>query len=119
MNQHDSDRKKHGNLIMGLTLIAAGSLFLLDRLNYLYIQDYWFLIPAIVALNGLIDIVTATQAKHTAEGASTIVIAIWLYVSIERVYGLNFYNSWPMLIIAWGLRYLLEGLLSKNNTQGE
>lgn len=119
MKTYRQQRQRHGNLMLGLTLILAGSLFLLDKLAYLQIRDYWFLIPAVVALNGLIDIVTASKARHVAEGCSTLVIAAWLYVSIEHLWGLNFFNSWPMLLIAWGLRYLIDGLFSRHHQTGE
>ncbi len=119
MKPHDQQRQRHANLMLGFTLILAGSVFLFDRLGYLQIYNYWFLIPAVVALRGLIDIVSASKVKHIAEGCSTLVIAVWLYASIEHLWGLNFFNSWPMLLIAWGLRYLIEGLFSHHNNQGE
>ncbi|MBI3283822.1 MAG: hypothetical protein HYZ65_03075 [Burkholderiales bacterium] len=102
--------KKH--LVWGVMLIAAGCVFLLDRINLLDALDWWYLFPAMIALHGLIDIVSSRQAEHIAKGCFNLVLAFWLYASLEQLWGWTFRSSWPLLLIAFGLKNIVAGLLA-------
>lgn len=101
-----------GNLVWGLGLITAGCLFLFDRLGMIDALEFWTLFPALIALDGLIDIVASRNAEKVIKGCFNLVLAFWLYASVEHLWGLNFRNSWPILPIAIGAQTLLSGLLA-------
>ncbi|MCH8619813.1 DUF5668 domain-containing protein [Undibacterium sp. TS12] len=106
-----------GNLFFGLTLIVAGCIFLMDHMGLIEAFEYWFLLPVMIALSGLVDIISPRKPEHIAKGFFNLVFAFWLYVSIEQVWGWNFRTSWPLLLIAFGVQHLVGGLLTKKEKQ--
>lgn len=113
----NSESQSKGNLFFGLTLIVAGSVFLMDRMELIHAFDYWFLLPAMIALGGVVDIVSPSKPEHIAKGCFSLVFALWLYVSIEQLWGWNFRTSWPLLLIAFGIQHLVGGLLATREVQ--
>jgi hypothetical protein len=102
--------RKH--LFWGIALIAVGCLFLLDRQGIIRIDQAWRLWPAAFALFGLVRIVTARRGEHVVKGIFTIVFAAWLYVSIEQLWGWTFATTWPIILIALGVKAVAGGLIS-------
>ncbi|MFZ6681453.1 LiaI-LiaF-like domain-containing protein [Undibacterium sp. Tian12W] len=113
----ETQRHSKGNLFFGLTLIVAGSVFLMDRLDVIQALDYWFLLPAMIAIGGLVDIISPGKPEHIAKGCFSLVFALWLYVSIEHLWGWSFRTSWPLLLIAFGIQHLVGGLLAARDAQ--
>lgn len=117
---HGSREHKHQHnrhWVTGSILIGIGSLFLLDRLDYLdapSLRHYW---PFIFAIVGVVGIVGARSAEHVAKGGFLVFLAFWLYASLEHVWGLSLHNSWPMILIALGLRHIFVGLAGKDEDQ--
>ncbi len=113
--EHNHQHNRHW--ITGSILIGIGSLFLLDRLDYLdapSLGHYW---PFIIAIVGFVSMVGARSAEQVAKGGFLVFLAFWLYTSLEHVWGLSFHNSWPMILIALGLRHIFVGLAGKAEEQ--
>jgi hypothetical protein len=107
-------------LLWGMILIGAGCLFLLDRMDIYEVDEIWRYWPALIALAGLVEILSATCIKHVTHGFLNIVIGCWLYASIENLWGLTFGNSWPILMIAFGITVAVNGLtdqIQKSKTE--
>lgn len=105
--------------VTGLILIGIGSLFLLDRLAYvdgISVGHFW---PFIIALVGVGRIIDARHVAHVAKGLFMIFLAFWLYACMENLWGLSFQTSWPMILIALGLRHIIVGVVSKSEKQLE
>jgi hypothetical protein len=104
-------------LLWGVLLIAVGAIVLLDRLEVIYLHDYfalWHYWPLILVVFGLNKLLTPVSAKQVLSGLWLIFFAAWWTVSYEELWNLNFYNSWPALLIAWGVGLVLEPLLNKH-----
>ncbi|WP_258000844.1 LiaF transmembrane domain-containing protein [Janthinobacterium sp. ROICE36] len=104
-------------LLWGVLLIAIGAVILLDRLDVIYLHDYyalWHYWPLILLVFGLNKLLTPVSAKQVLSGLWLIFFAAWWYVSYEELWNLTFYNSWPALLIAWGVGLVLEPLLNKH-----
>lgn len=118
-DQHEYYAHKH--LFWGLALIAAGGIFLSDRLDLVEVDIamLWHWWPALIALSGLSDIVFARRASQVIKGGFYIVLAIWLYACLEHLWGWTFRGTWPIILIAYGASMLLRGSfnLSKDNNQ--
>ncbi len=110
------NRHRSRHWIAGLVLIGIGSLFLLERLAIVDGSDLLQFWPFILALFGLGRIIDARNARQVARGGFMVFLACWLYVSIEELWGLNFTNSWPLVLIALGLRHIFVGLAGKADT---
>jgi hypothetical protein len=104
-------------LLWGVLLIAIGAVILLDRLDVIFLHDYyalWHYWPLILVVFGLNKLLTPVSAKQVLSGLWLICFAAWWYVSYEELWNVNFYNSWPALLIAWGVGLVLEPLLNKH-----
>jgi hypothetical protein len=111
------DNSRHW--VAGLILIGLGTVFLLERLGVVEsnaIRQYW---PGIIAIVGAGQLLAARDAAQAAKGAFLIFLACWLYVSIQRLWGLSFQNSWPMILIAVGLTHIVGGLSAKSEKRTE
>ena len=116
--EHHS-RHKGGHWGTGLILIGIGSVFLLERLGYIEsvtLRQYW---PGIIGLVGVGQLFAARNAAQAVKGAFLVFLACWLYVSIQRLWGLSFQNSWPMVLIAVGLTHIVSGLSAKSEKRME
>ena len=116
-DHHRQDKSRHW--VTGLILIGIGSVFLLERLGYVEsvtLRQYW---PGIIALVGAGQLLAARDAAQAAKGAFLVFLACWLYVSIQRLWGFSFQNSWPMILIAVGLTHIVSGLSAKSEKRIE
>jgi hypothetical protein len=104
--------RKH--IVWGVILVAAGCLFLVDRMD-IFALDWrfygWHLWPILIAIVGLVDVLSATRFRHVSKGLLQIVIGLWLYAVIENLWGWTFGNSWPVIMIAFGASMTLNGLV--------
>ncbi|MEJ6004947.1 hypothetical protein WG899_05280 [Paucibacter sp. AS339] len=107
---HDRPHRRHHQLFNGLFLIAIGSLFLLERQGLLALPSVQVLGTAVLALLGLGRMLFASHPGQVARGAFWVLLAGWLYASLEHLWGLTFHNSWPLLLIAFGLSKMVDGL---------
>ncbi len=121
--RHDIGFQWRKQLVWGLLFIAAGSAILLDRagvldldLDLLRLWRYW---PALLAFIGLTQLIPPTTPKYLLNGLWKIFFAAWWYVSFEHVMDLTFADTWPALIVAWGIGLVLQPLLTKNPTTKE
>lgn len=105
---------RNKNLTFGLVMILVGSIFLLDRMDYLDVSELWHYWPALIALSGAIKILSAKHLSHIIHGCVEIFIAFWLYASIEHLWGWSFYTSWPILLIAIGISTIARGFFTPN-----
>ncbi|WP_423680092.1 LiaF transmembrane domain-containing protein [Undibacterium sp. WLHG33] len=114
MNQNHEEplTRNRKNYFIGLLLISVGALFLIDKVNIADATDYWYLIPAVIACSGLIEIISSRQPDNIAKGCFNIILAFWLYASVEHLWGWTFRTSWPVILIAFGARSIIAGLLS-------
>ncbi len=92
-----------GTLIAGIILVLFGVAFLLDNFDLIYlgpISHYWPLILVAIGIGKLLQAETSWERRR---GAWWILIGLWLLVSVLHMFGLYFHNSWPLLLIIWGI----------------
>ena len=118
-NWEHSQRNRSPHWISGLVLIVIGSLFLLERLAVIDIGAWTHYWPFIIAAVGLGRIADARSAAQVTKGGFLIFLAFWLYACLEHLWGMSFHNSWPMILIALGLRHIVAGLATKSETPRE
>jgi len=107
------------NLVFGTALVGAGVLFLINGWDFIAYLKWWICIPALIALGGVIDILVSRTARHIAKGCFNIILAFWIYASMEHLWGWTFSTSWPILLIAVGVQSIVLGLLSSNKSSAE
>lgn len=118
-DDRSNSSRRPQTLFTGLMLIGLGLLFLADARGWLELQNllpYW---PAIIGLLGLSQMIGARNAAQMTKGGFLVFLSIWLYMSIENIWGLNFHNSWPLILIAVGIGKIIGGLAAKDDTKSE
>ncbi len=114
MARHDTNPARH--LLWGVALVALGVIFLMDRLAWIDLTQYlgpqthwWHFLPLLLALGGLIRMLTAQSVRQLAKGLVRIVVGLWLFACLQQLGGLSFANSWPVLLVAFGAQMLVRG----------
>jgi len=97
----------------GLSLILVGSVLLLDRLHYLDAGAWWHYWPLLVVLVGINQTIGYPTPREFGNGLWTIFIGLWLFACFENLFGLTFRNSWPLFLLAAGLKMVLEPLIAR------
>lgn len=94
--------EKRDGYFIGLLLIAVGTVVLLDSLRWVDlgpILDTW---PFLLVALGIRKFIVGRTPRRFPKGAMMIFIGLWLYVSLNRIWGLSFSETWPALLIAGG-----------------
>jgi hypothetical protein len=99
---YNPEKKLRGRMVVGGMLIIAGTLLLLQHLDIIYIGSLWQYWPFILCLMGVGKMVYAYNAREFGAGIWFIFLGLWLYVSINHLFGLSFRETWPAILIAWG-----------------
>lgn len=107
--------------VVGTILIIFGIVMLLHQLDVIYLYDFgirsiWHLWPFILVIIGIGKLVDAPSLYHIGKGMWWIFLGLWLYVSIYHVYGLSFSETWPAMLIAWGVSMMWESLTKDSRT---
>lgn len=113
----ESKRHSRKRILWGLMLVAAGVMFLLDHFDAFDLAMMWRFWPLLLVVSGLVDVLSASRWKHIGEGLNQIVIGFWLFASIEHLWGLTWVNSWPLLLIGFGLTVVLGALPDQTTKQ--
>jgi hypothetical protein len=100
-------------LVWGLLLIGLGVAIFLDRLDLFEVDELWHYWPLILVVIGVNKMIGFPTAKHFTSGLWLVFIGVWLFATFENLFGLTIYNSWPILIIAWGVTLILEPAIQK------
>lgn len=107
MNNNDSYHWRK-QLMFGLMLIAIGAVLLLDQFDLLDLYDLWHYWPLILVVVGLNKVIGYPTARDFTNGLWTMFIGLWLFANIEHMFGLTFRNSWPYVIIGWGVTMIIR-----------
>jgi len=95
-------------LIWGVMLIGLGVWFLL-AMNHMVPEDAWHTWwPAVVIAFGVMGLVGARDPKAIGSAVVTMGIGVWMLIAVHGWYGLTWYRSWPLVLVAAGLGSLAE-----------
>ncbi len=103
-----------GRFAFGIVLIALGALFLAHNLDIIYVDHisrYW---PAIFIVIGLVKLFDVGANHQQGSGLGWIFLGTWLLISLNGIWGFDFHNSWPILVIGWGVSMLWKGLYQQS-----
>lgn len=95
-------------ILWGLLLVAFGAVLLLQQFDIVDLYDLWHYWPLILVVIGLNRMIGYPTARDFTSGLWTMFIGLWLFANFEAMFGMTFYNSWPYLIIAWGVTLILR-----------
>jgi hypothetical protein len=121
MSRYDRNREFHErkHMFWGIVLIVAGCIFLGDRLDFIEIDAAWHFWPVLIGVFGLVDIACAQKLSHVVKGGFRIALALWLYACLEQLWGWTFRETWPVILIAYGISIALRGLIGASRKSRE
>jgi len=112
MNSEDAYRWRK-QVLWGLALIVLGTVVLLDRLGHLDAQDYWHYAPLLLVIVGVSQTIGYPSPREFASGLWTVFTGLWLFAVLENAFGLTFRNSWPLFILMWGVKLVLDPFIAR------
>ena len=104
-------RDARGSVTIGLFMIAAGMVLLLDHLGVVQIGSFSLWWPVLVAAVGLGKILSPLPERDTAEGVMLMLLAAWFLSAVHHWLGLTWRNSWPLIFVALGAKTVLRALM--------
>ncbi|MES2114874.1 MAG: DUF5668 domain-containing protein [Pseudomonadota bacterium] len=121
--QPNGARRLRKQLLVGVLLIVAGTLVLLDRMNWLDLDldlvSLWHYWPWLMVVLGIHNMLPPTTPRLFLNGLWKLFFAAWWYVSFEHVWGLDFRQTWPALLVAWGVGMVLQPAVRNYFVRGE
>lgn len=98
----------------GLVLMAAGVLFLCDQLDVIDLPPLWHWWPAALYA---IAIPRFFSAKGWPEGITLILLGTWFFAVNEDWFGLTYANSWPIVLVGFGLEIILKTMIERGTVR--
>lgn len=100
-------------VVLGLLLMLFGLVLLLDQLDMFDLSRLWHYWPLLLVVVGLNKMIGSPTARDFTSGVWMTFIGLWLFVVFEGMFGLTFYNSWPIFIIVSGVTIMLQPVVAR------
>lgn len=98
-------------LLLGVVLLILGGCILADNLGWNVYGYVWDIGPFILIAIGGLQLAWPGSWEDRRSGYWILVLGVWAAINIHEWFGLHWGNSWPIFIIALGIRVILSGLL--------
>ncbi|HEX7638658.1 MAG TPA: hypothetical protein VF457_09695 [Burkholderiaceae bacterium] len=98
-------------LVWGGGMVAAGVLWLLEGQGLIGRDELWLVAPAVLAWSGLVRLALGRSLAAGLQALLRLAVAAYLVAAIEHVGGWSFAVTWPVLLIGFGVAYLVHALL--------
>ena len=96
----------HGQIMWGVLIATVGVLLLIERLDLAQIHltsRIWPIFPLGLGLLRLIDPPCSGGSRSRRSGMWLLFIGCWGLLNEFHLYGLDYQNSWPLVVIFAGL----------------
>jgi hypothetical protein len=99
-------------VVTGGALILLGVGYLLRGQGLISSADLWLIAPLLIALSGVVRLVTQPGLVSAVRAALRFGVAAYLVVVIEHIGGWTLAATWPVLLIALGVGQIVHALFS-------
>ncbi|MBC7985042.1 MAG: hypothetical protein H7Y02_14435 [Candidatus Obscuribacterales bacterium] len=106
-----SDRSARSRFTWGIVFLVLGGCLLAANLGVDIPRHLWNYWPALLITLGAIQLAWPGRAHDRLGGYWLLVIGLWGQINMLELFGLYWGNSWPIFIIALGIRVILGGIL--------
>ena len=93
-------------MVWGFFLMVLGGAFLLDRLGVVEmpeVRQLWPAVFAVIAVSHIAD-------GRLGSGLTFLLLSAWFFACEFGWYGLDYQNSWPLVLVAVGAGIVLRAL---------
>jgi LiaF transmembrane domain len=105
-------RSSQGQILIGAILLLLGTAMLLDNLDVIQIGSIWHHWPALIIILGIGKFLQAESPRERISAFWFMFIGAWLYISVFRLFGLSFHDSWPLLLVGLGASMVMRSSLA-------
>jgi hypothetical protein len=109
--EHYFTYARRKGLILGLILITVGLMMILDHVGVIDSEAWLRYSPLLLVIVGINKIVDHKNARRMASGFWLIFLGFWLSACLVHWGGISFANSWPIVLIGWGLAIIIKNFL--------
>ncbi len=99
-------RRMYWQLGIGIFLIVIGGLMLLNRFDIFNTGSVWHFWPVIFIAVGFARLADAQETHEYRNAVFWLFIGSWFLINELHLLGLSYHNSWPILLIGWGVGML-------------
>jgi hypothetical protein len=110
--EYDSYRWRR-QLLWGLLLVGLGTIIFLDQMGIADMESLWHYWPLVLVVIGINRTIGYPSADDFARGLWLVLVGIWLFATLEGLFGLSFWNGWPIFIIICGLKVAIEPIVAR------
>ena len=103
--------------VIGMMLIALGIIFIGMNIGVVESRPLHHFWPVIIILIGIGKLMQAGNGRERWGGAWLIMLGLWLQVSVLQLFDFSFHNSWPLLLIIFGI-YIAGKAMAKQSYPG-
>ncbi|MGD8330582.1 MAG: DUF5668 domain-containing protein [Acidobacteriota bacterium] len=103
-------RADRGALVPGLLMIVVGTVFLLERFDYISMRQAWDLWPGLLIALGAMQLL---WPRHGRRSIFLLLLGIWLQINVLDLWDLDWDDSWPLLIIFIGASFVFDALFNR------
>jgi len=97
-------RSARSRFTWGILLLVCGALALAVNLGISIPREFWDYWPAILVALGLVQLIWPGSGRERLSGLWLIAVGCYGFISVFEIFGLNWGTSWPILIVALGVR---------------
>lgn len=97
-------------LLLGLLIIAVGSLATLDNLGLVDARPYLRYWPVALIVVGVLKVWQSRGGGGALGGVLFVVAGAWLLLETFRIVSINIFSLWPLLLVLLGASLVWRGL---------
>jgi hypothetical protein len=101
---------RSGRLVLGGVLLVIGAVLLAAELGFevpIRLWSWWPIVPLALGVSRLLF---STDPERRRGAYWLIVVGVWGGICVLGLFGLGWGSSWPIWLIAVGLRVVLDGI---------
>ena len=106
---------KQPRMVIGFAFVALGIFFILmniGMIEHIPLARFW---PLILILIGISRLIQDNRGRGLWSGLWLLLLGVWFQLVTLNAFGLTYRNSWPLILIVWGL-YLTGEALARNSS---
>ena len=106
-------RSARSRLVWGIFLLIFGAIALAVNLGFRIPRDIWNYWPFVLIALGGLQMLWPGSARDRLTGYWLLAIGIYGFITEFEIFGLHWGTSWPIIIVAWGIRIVIGSMLGE------